>query len=62
MWNRKPIRQGKVRRRGGAAARARASGDARPTAANFFERLFGIKRQPAPPPPPPPSRKRGTTQ
>jgi hypothetical protein len=25
---------------------------------NFFERLFGVKRQPAPPPTPPPARRR----
>ena len=56
--------QGKVARRA-AASSARAM----PVAAqqqqdrprNFFERLFGVKRQPAPPPPPPPSRKQRTT-
>jgi penicillin-binding protein 2 len=51
---------GKVRRRDGAAARAvPVAAPQRPR--NFFERLFGVKRQPAPPPPPP-SRKRGTTR
>jgi len=52
--------QGKVRRRGTAAA-ARALPATPPPPRNFFERLFG-RRQPAPAPaPPPPSRRRGTT-
>jgi penicillin-binding protein 2 len=54
---------GKVRRRAGAAARAvPVTAPAPPR--NFFQRLFGVKRQPAqPPPPPPPSRKeRNTTR
>jgi penicillin-binding protein 2 len=49
--------QGKVRRRAAAPA-ARAVPAAQPRQRNFFERLFGIKRQPAAPPPPPqPSRR-----
>jgi len=53
---------GKVRRRGGAAARAvPVAAPAAPR--NFFQRLFGVRPRPAaPPPPPPPTRKRGTTQ
>jgi len=53
--------QGSVRRR--AAPRvARAVPVAAPAPPrNFFQRLFGIRRQPAPAPtPPPPNRKRGT--
>ena len=51
--------QGKVRKR--AAAAARAVPAATPAPRNFFQKLFGIRRQPAPaPPPPPPNRKRGT--
>src|SRR5438034_1160625 len=54
--------QGKVRRRGTAAA-ARAVPAAPPAPRNFFQRLFGIRPQPAPAPaPPPPSRRRGTTR
>jgi hypothetical protein len=56
--------QGKVRRRD-AAAVARAFPAATPAPRNFFQRLFGIRRQPAPapaPPPPPPNRRRGTTR
>src|SRR5437762_10504778 len=51
--------QGKVRRR---APAARAVPVATPAPRNFFERLFGVRRQPAPapPPPPPPTRRRGT--
>src|SRR5881398_406679 len=51
--------QGKVRRRVPAA---RAVPVATPAPRNFFERLFGVRRQPAPapPPPPPPTRRRGT--
>src|SRR5947199_1176946 len=50
--------QGKVRRR---APAARAVPVATPAPRNFFERLFGVHRQPAPPPPPPPpTRRRGT--
>ena len=55
--------QGKVARRA-AASPARAIPVAAPQQQrprNFFQRLFGIKRQPAPPPPPPPSRKQRTT-
>src|SRR5437870_3045651 len=52
--------QGKVRRRG-AAPVARATPAATPAPRNFFQRLFGIHRQPAPAPtPPPPNRRRGT--
>jgi len=54
--------QGQVRRRG-AAPVARAVPAVAPQPRNFFERLFGIRRQPAPPPAPqPPSRRRGTPQ
>src|SRR5881398_2586517 len=50
--------QGKVRRR---APVARAVPVATPAPRNFFQRLFGVHRQPAPaPPPPPPTRRRGT--
>jgi penicillin-binding protein 2 len=53
--------QGKVRRRGAAVARALPA--ATPAPRNFFQRLFGIRKQPAPAPaPPPPNRKRGTTR
>jgi penicillin-binding protein 2 len=53
--------QGKVRRRGAAVAGAVPA--ATPAPRNFFQRLFGIHRQPAPaPPPPPPNRRRGTTR
>jgi hypothetical protein len=53
--------QGKVARRAAVPA-ARAVQVAAPQPRrNFFERLFGMKRQPAPPPPPPPSRKQRTT-
>src|SRR6266487_3159643 len=49
--------QGKVRRR---APVARAVPVATPAPRNFFQRLFGVRRQPVPaPPPPPPSRRRG---
>jgi len=52
--------QGKVRRRAAAAA-ARAVPAATPAPRNFFQRVFGIHRQPAPVPvPPPPNRRRGT--
>jgi len=52
--------QGKVRRRGSAPV-ARALPAAAPAPRNFFQRLFGIRRQPAPAPtPPPPNRRRGT--
>jgi penicillin-binding protein 2 len=53
--------QGKVRRRGAAVARALPA--ATPAPRNFFQKIFGIHRQPAPappPPPPPPNRRRGT--
>src|SRR5437899_3682944 len=50
--------QGKVRRR---APVARAVPVATPAPRNFFQRLFGVRRQPPPaPPPPPPTRRRGT--
>src|SRR5213595_1915885 len=53
--------QGKVRRRAATAA-ARAAPVAPPAPRNFFQRLFGLHRQPAQvPTPPPPSRRRGTT-
>jgi hypothetical protein len=53
--------RGKVARRA-AASSARAM----PVAAtqpprNFFQRLFGVKRQPAQPPPPPPTQKQRNT-
>jgi penicillin-binding protein 2 len=48
--------QGKVRRRAAAAA-ARAVPVAAPAPRNFFERLFGVRRQPAPAPTPPPGRR-----
>ncbi len=53
--------QGKVQRRGSASA-VRTAPAAPQAGRNFFERLFGIRRQPAPasPPPPPPNRRRGT--
>ena len=51
--------QGQVRRRGGASV-ARAVPVAAPRPRNFFERLFGVRRQPTPPPQPPPTRRRGT--
>src|SRR5947199_164510 len=52
--------QGKVRRRAATAA-ARAAPVAPPAPRNFFQRLFGIHRQPAQvPTPPPPNRRRGT--
>ena len=53
--------QGKVARRAAVPA-ARAVPVAAPQPRrNFFERLFGIKRQPAPTPPPLPGRKQRTT-
>jgi hypothetical protein len=53
--------QGRVARRASAQA-ARAVPVAAPQRPrNFFERLFGVKRQPQPPPPPPPSRRQRTT-
>src|SRR5437762_5216108 len=53
--------QGKVQRRGSASA-VRTAPAAPQASRNFFERLFGIRRQPAPasPPPTPPNRRRGT--
>ncbi len=53
--------QGKVQRRGSASA-VRTAPAAPQAPRNFFERLFGMRRQPAPasPPPPPPNRRRGT--
>ena len=52
--------QGKVRRRGSAPV-GRALPAAAPAPRNFFQRLFGIRRQPASAPtPPPPNRRRGT--
>jgi penicillin-binding protein 2 len=51
--------QGQVRRRS-AVPVARAVPAATPRPRNFFERLFGARRQPTPPPQPPPTRRRGT--
>jgi penicillin-binding protein 2 len=51
--------RGQVRRRGAVPA-ARAVPVATPRPRNFFERLFGARRQPTPPPQPPPTRRRGT--
>ena len=51
--------QGQVRPRG-AVPVARAAPIATPRPRNFFERLFGARRQPTPPPQPPPTRRRGT--
>ena len=52
--------QGKVQRRGSAPV-VRTAPAAPQAPRNFFERLFGVRRQPAPaPPPPPPNRRRGT--
>ncbi len=52
--------QGKVQRRGNAPV-VRTAPAAPQAPRNFFERLFGVRRQPAPaPPPPPPNRRRGT--
>jgi len=51
--------QGKVKRRA-AAAVARAVPVATPQPRNFFEKLFGIRRQPAPAPTPAPTHRRGT--
>ena len=50
--------QGKVRRRT-ASSVARALPAATPAPRNFFERLFGIRRQPGPAPTPTPSRRHG---
>ena len=51
--------QGKVRRRA-AVPVARAVPVATPQPRNFFQRLFGVRQQPAPAPtPPPPTRRRG---
>jgi hypothetical protein len=53
--------QGKVARRATVPA-ARAMPVAAPQPPrNFFQRIFGIKRQPPPPPPPPPGRKQRNT-
>src|SRR6184192_720107 len=53
--------QGKVQRRGSAPV-VRTAPAAPQAPRNFFDRLFGIRRQPAPAstPPPPPNRRRGT--
>jgi penicillin-binding protein 2 len=51
--------RGQVRRRAAVPA-ARAVPVAAPQPRNFFQRLFGIRRQPAPAPTPPPARRRGT--
>jgi len=51
--------QGQVRRRG-AVPVARAVPTAMPRPRNFFQRLFGPRRQPTPPPQPQPTRRRGT--
>src|SRR6266566_3316213 len=48
--------QGQVRRRGAVPA-ARAVPVATPRPRNFFERLFGARRQPTPAPQPPPARR-----
>jgi len=48
--------QGKVRRRTSVSV-ARAVPVATPQPRNFFERLFGVRRQPAPAPTPPPVRR-----
>ena len=54
--------QGRVARRA-AVPSARAVPVAAPQPRrNFFERLFGVKRQPAPPPPPPSRKQRTTTR
>jgi penicillin-binding protein 2 len=50
--------RGQVRRRAAVPA-ARAVPVAAPQPRNFFERLFGIRRQPAPAPTPPTARRRG---
>src|SRR5213596_2301058 len=50
--------QGQVRRRGSVPV-ARAVPVAAPRPRNFFERIFGARRQPTPPPQPPPTRRRG---
>jgi penicillin-binding protein 2 len=50
--------RGQVRRRAAVPA-ARAVPVGAPQPRNFFERLFGIRRQPAPAPTPPPARRRG---
>jgi penicillin-binding protein 2 len=51
--------QGKVRRRASVPV-ARAVPVATPQPRNFFERLFGVRRQPAPVPTPPPVRRSRT--
>src|SRR5437660_1488453 len=52
--------QGSVRRRASAPV-VRTAPAAPQARRNFFDRLFGVRRQPAPaPPPPPPNRRRGT--
>jgi hypothetical protein len=53
--------RGRVARRGAASAARSIPVAAPQPQRNFFQRLFGIKRQPAPPPPPPPSRKQRNT-
>jgi hypothetical protein len=53
--------RGRVARRGAASAARPIPAAAPQPQRNFFQRLFGIKRQPAPPPPPPPSRKQRNT-
>src|SRR5216117_3075030 len=50
--------RGQVRRRAAVPA-GRAVPAAAPQPRNFFERLFGIRRPPAPAPTPPPARRRG---
>ena len=50
--------RGQVRRRAAVPA-GRAVPVAAPQPRNFFERLFGIRRPPAPAPTPPPARRRG---
>lgn len=53
--------QGKVARRASAPVARPIPVAAPQPRRNFFERLFGVKRQPAQPPPPPPSRKQRST-
>ncbi len=52
--------QGQVRRRGPAPVARAVPVAAPPRPRNFFERIFGARRQPTPPPQPPPTRRRGT--
>jgi hypothetical protein len=54
--------QGKVAPRARATAPRAVQVAAPQPRRNFFERLFGMKRQPAPPPPPPSRNQRTTTR